>query len=163
LIGETAFLCLGSNLGRRESNLRRAVEALQACLEGIRSSSIYETAPMYIARQPKFLNMVVSGLCRLPADELLQEVLWIEAGLGRDRSRHVPKGPRVIDIDILLYGRKVIREERLIVPHPHMKERQFVLIPLLELEPGLADPETGRRFSEYLDRLEDQGVYIFSA
>jgi 2-amino-4-hydroxy-6-hydroxymethyldihydropteridine diphosphokinase len=163
LIGETVFLCLGSNLGRREQNLGEAVEALQGCLEGIRRSSVYETAPMYVLQQPKFLNMVVSGLCRLPADELLRRVLSIEAALGRDRSRHVSKGPRVIDIDILLYGRKVIREEQLVVPHPHMKERRFVLVPLLEIEPGLADPETGRPFSEYVEGLEDQGVYIFSA
>jgi 2-amino-4-hydroxy-6-hydroxymethyldihydropteridine diphosphokinase len=163
LNGETAFLSLGSNLGKREQNLGRAVEALGSVLRELCCSSIYETRPLYVLDQPNFLNLVVMGQCLLSPTVLLQRVLSIEIQMGRDRAKHVPKGPRVIDIDILLFGRRIIREKELSVPHPHMKERQFVLIPLLELRPDLEDPETGRPLSESLRALDEQGVYIFSS
>ncbi len=161
--GESAFLSLGSNLGKREQNLGRAVEALESVLQKLRCSSIYETRPLYVLEQPSFLNMVVMGQCLLPPMELLQRALSIEIQMGRDRANYVPKGPRVIDIDILLFGGRIISEKELSIPHPHMKERQFVLIPLLELEPNLKDPENGRPFSESLHVLDEQGVYIFSS
>ncbi len=161
--GESAFLSLGSNLGKREQNLGRAVEALESVLQKLRCSSIYETRPLYVLEQPSFLNMVVMGQCLLPPMELLQRALSIEIQMGRDRANYVPKGPRVIDIDILLFGGRIICEKELSIPHPHMKERQFVLIPLLELEPNLKDPENGRPFSESLHALDEQGVYIFSS
>jgi len=163
LNGETAFLSLGSNLGKREQNLDRAVEALGSVLRKLRCSSIYETRPLYVLEQPSFLNMVVVGQCLLPPLELLQRTSRIEIQMGRERSNHTPKGPRIVDIDILLFGGRIIRERELIIPHPHMKERQFVLIPLLELEPNLEDPENGRPLSESLHGLADQGVYIFSS
>jgi 2-amino-4-hydroxy-6-hydroxymethyldihydropteridine diphosphokinase len=162
LATERVFLSLGSNLGRRERNLREAAEALSCCLEDIRCSSIYETRPMYVLKQPKFLNMVVAGRCALQPPELLQQIQEIETRLGRDRSHGTPKGPRLIDIDILLFGRRIIRRDELVIPHPRMKERQFVLIPLLELEPDLTDPATGQPLSSSLQSLQDQGVYIFS-
>ncbi len=161
--GETAFLSLGSNLGKREQNLVRAAGALESVLQKLRCSSIYETRPMYVLEQPSFLNMVVMGECLLSPMELLQQALSIELQMGRDRANYVPKGPRVIDIDILLFGQRIVREKDLSIPHPHMKERQFVLIPLLELKPNLNDPETGRPLSESLCALDDQGVYIFSS
>jgi 2-amino-4-hydroxy-6-hydroxymethyldihydropteridine diphosphokinase len=161
LKGETAFLSLGSNLGKREQNLGRATEALGGVLQKLRCSSIYETRPMYVLEQPSFLNMVVMGRCLLSPMELLQRALSIEIRMGRDRANYLPKGPRAIDIDILLFGRRIIREKELSIPHPHMKERQFVLIPLLELKPNLNDPETGRPLSQSLHALDDQGVYIF--
>jgi 2-amino-4-hydroxy-6-hydroxymethyldihydropteridine diphosphokinase len=139
------------------------VEALQACLSEIRRSSIYETRPMYVADQPRFLNMVIGGYCSLQPAELLEQILTIEREMGRDRNRYVPNGPRLIDIDILLIGSAIIKQDDLHVPHPLMKERQFVLIPLLELEPQLRDPESSRPLSAYLQTLEDQGVYIFRA
>lgn len=161
--GETAFLSLGSNLGKREQNLCRAAEALGSVLRKLRCSSIYETRPMYVLDQPSFLNMVVMGRSLLPPMELLRRALGIEIQMGRDRANYVAKGPRIIDIDILLFGGRIIRERELSIPHPHMKERQFVLIPLLELEPNLKDPENGRPLSESLHSLNDQGVYIFSS
>jgi 2-amino-4-hydroxy-6-hydroxymethyldihydropteridine diphosphokinase len=118
---------------------------------------------MYVEEQPKFLNMAVGGLCAVEPQELLRQILALELRMGRDRSQYVPKGPRIIDIDILLFGRRVIKEENLHIPHPRLKERQFVLIPLLELEPGLRDPQTGRPLAESLGTLDDQGVYIFGA
>ena len=98
-----------------------------------------------------------------PPIELLQRTSRIEIQMGRDRANYVAKGPRIIDIDILLFGGRIIRERELSIPHPHMKERQFVLIPLLELEPNLIDPENERPLSESLHSLNDQGVYIFSS
>jgi 2-amino-4-hydroxy-6-hydroxymethyldihydropteridine diphosphokinase len=159
---QTAYLSLGSNLGDRAANLKRAVASLGDLLEGLATSSIYETLPMYLPDQPRFLNMVVSGRCSLAPKELLDRVRDLEGRLGRERSKGIPKGPRVIDIDILLYGERIIENEELVVPHPRMKERQFVLIPLLELNPHLRDPATGRPLAEALAALQDQGVYIFS-
>jgi 2-amino-4-hydroxy-6-hydroxymethyldihydropteridine diphosphokinase len=163
LIRESVYLALGSNLGDRERILDRAVVTLADHLEDIRCSSIYETRPMYVERQPLFLNMVVGGFCSSEPEVLLNQIQKIEIELGRERNHTVPKGPRVIDIDMLLFGGRVIRSKNLSVPHPHMRERQFVLIPLLELQPDLRDPENGRPLSEVLQGLEDQGVYIFRA
>lgn len=160
---EAVFLSLGSNLGERESNLHRAVEALRCCLQQIRCSSLYETRPLYVLEQPRFLNMVATGFCALSPEELLQRVLATELDLGRDRTRHVAKGPRVIDIDILLFGERIVRRDNLSIPHPGLCERQFVLIPLLELEPELVDPVRRRPYRECLEQLDDQGVYIFRA
>jgi 2-amino-4-hydroxy-6-hydroxymethyldihydropteridine diphosphokinase len=160
---ESVYLSLGSNLGRREHNLRAAVQALGCCVQELRCSSIYETRPMYVEEQPQFLNMVVAGLCALEPQELLRQILALELQLGRDRTNHTPKGPRIIDIDILLFGRRIVKQEDLHIPHPHLKERQFVLIPLLELEPDLRDPETGLALAQSLGTLEDQGVYMFRA
>lgn len=161
--GETTFLSLGSNLGRREQNLRTAAEALGSVLLELRCSSVYETRPLYLLNQPRFLNMVVMGRCLLPPTALLGHTSGIEIQMGRNRDNYVPKGPRVIDIDILIFGQEIVRDRELSIPHPRMKERQFVLIPLLELQPNLKDPETGRPLSESLYALEDQGVYIFSS
>ena len=160
---ELVFLSLGSNLGRRKQNLLAAVEALECCLDNIRCSSIYETSPMYYLEQPKFLNMAVSGACGLEPLQLLRRILGIEFRLGRDRNDYIPNGPRIIDIDILLFGRRIVKRENLRIPHPRIRERQFVLIPMLELQPDLVDPETGTPLSESLQSLEDQGVYIFKA
>jgi len=163
LVRERAYLSLGSNLGPRERNLSAAVQALAGFLEDVRRSSIYETRPMYVEQQPKFLNMVVSGLCSLQPPELLKQLLTLEVRLGRDRDNYTPKGPRIIDIDILLFGSRIVDQEGLRIPHPRLKERQFVLIPLLELAPDLKDPVSSRPLAESLRVLEDQGVYIFNA
>jgi 2-amino-4-hydroxy-6-hydroxymethyldihydropteridine diphosphokinase len=163
LTEEIVYLSLGSNLGDREHNLDTAVQALGSIFSGIRRSSIYETRPMYVVDQPEFLNMVVSGRCALQPSELLRRILVLELRMGRDRSSYTPKGPRIIDIDILLFGRRIVAERDLEIPHPRLRERQFVLIPLLQLEPELEDPQTRRPLAESLRSLEDQGVYIFKA
>jgi 2-amino-4-hydroxy-6-hydroxymethyldihydropteridine diphosphokinase len=152
------FLSLGSNLGDRLASLAKAVELLRGPLEQVRVSSVYETAPLYLTDQPRFLNIVVSGRTRLPPDALLQAAQAIEGELGRRRAGSVPKGPRPIDIDILLYGRQVIRQPDLVVPHPGLGERRFVLEPLLELEPGLHDPQGGAALARALENLPPQGV-----
>ena len=133
----TAYLALGSNEGDRLSTLQRAVDLLDGAA-GItirRSSRIYETEPVGGPPQPDFLNAVVEARTSLDARELLEACHRVERSLGRERV--VRWGPRTIDIDILTYGRERIDEPDLVIPHPRMHERGFVLAPLLEL---VADP-----------------------
>lgn len=109
--------------------------------------------------QADFLNAVASAECALEPLELLRRCNALEAALGRDRSRERVKGPRTLDLDILLFGTEIIDLPALTVPHPGMTERAFVLRPLLELEPDLADPRTGRVFADFLASVETQGIY----
>jgi 2-amino-4-hydroxy-6-hydroxymethyldihydropteridine diphosphokinase len=136
-------LGLGSNLGDRVAHLRRAVELLgEREVRVVRSSRVYETDPVGGPDQPDYLNAVIEAETDLDADGLLLACLWVEDTMGRIRSERW--GPRVIDIDVLTYGREEIDTPDLQVPHPRMHERAFVLVPLLELE---ADPPLpgGRR------------------
>lgn len=159
----TVFLGVGSNVGDRAAFVKQACDALGTFLDHERQASIYETRPREVTDQPLFLNTVVSGLCSLSATQLLERIGEIERGLGRDRSTERRKGPRTVDIDILLYRDQCIDSDDLIVPHPRICERKFVLIPLLELAPGLRHPATGVPFQRYLDSLEPQGIYYFTA
>ncbi len=156
---EQVFLSLGSNLGDRLDHLRQAVRTLGQDLRELRVSSVYETDPMYNTSQPRFLNIAVAGFTRLSPRELLQRALAAELALGRERTAaRAPKGPRPIDIDLLLYAERIVCEPDLALPHPGLRERRFVLEPLLELEPQLRDPASGRPLAEALARLPDQGV-----
>lgn len=154
------YLGLGGNVGDTRSVFTSAYEALTRCLRDKRLSSLYRTAPRYYADQPSFLNAVAYGITDLEPIELLRAVQAVEAEQGRDRSREISKGPRTLDIDILLYGDAVINLPDLLVPHPGLPERLFALVPLLELAPALRDPRTGRYFSEIAARLSDQGIYL---
>ena len=155
---QQVFLSLGSNLGDRLALLADAVGRLGRHLRQLRVSSVYETAPLYNTSQPRFLNIVVAGATRLSPRELLAAAQAIEQALGRDRAASGPKGPRPIDIDLLLYGDRLVREPGLSIPHPGMRERRFVLEPLLELEPRLRDPASGLPLAEALAGLPGQGV-----
>jgi 2-amino-4-hydroxy-6-hydroxymethyldihydropteridine diphosphokinase len=155
---ERVYLSLGSNLGDRLAFLSRAVGRLGQDLRELRVSSVYETAPMYNTSQPHFLNIAVAGLTRLSPRELLGRAQVIERELGRERGSGTPKGPRPIDIDLLLYAGRIVSEPDLSLPHPGLRERRFVLEPLLELEPLLGDPASGLPLAEALSRLPDQGV-----
>lgn len=151
------YLSLGSNLGDREANLRRAVELLgSAEVRVLRESSIYETEPQDLREQPCFLNMVAEIETSLSPEALLDRVHRIEEELGRKRA--VPKGPRTIDIDILLFGTAVIKTAQLEIPHPRLAERRFVLEPLAELAPELRHPVTDRSVIEMLTKVEGQSV-----
>ena len=133
------YLGLGSNLGDREMNIREAVERLDA--HGVKIlilSEIIQTHPVGGPPQDLFLNAVAKAETLLSPQDLLQICLKIEAGLGRIRS--VPKGPRTIDIDILLYDDWLINTPKLVIPHPRMKEREFVMGPLREISPDIAIP-----------------------
>jgi 2-amino-4-hydroxy-6-hydroxymethyldihydropteridine diphosphokinase len=155
----TVYLSLGTNKGDREANLENALIRLKDVLSEIRRSSMYRTRPMYLADQPEFLNMAIEGKTALPARDFFGKIQGIEESAGRDRRGERRMGPRVIDIDLLLFDAVILSEPDLQIPHPRLYERQFVLIPLLELAPDLADPASGRPFSSFLADLPDQGVY----
>ena len=133
------YLSLGANLGDREANLRAAIGALPgAGVEVGRISSLYETEPVDYLDQPWFLNCVVEGETKLGALELLHALREIETRMGS--TKEFAKGPRLLDVDILLYGNETIATAELQVPHPRMLERKFVLTPLAEIAPELRHP-----------------------
>lgn len=150
---EQVFIALGSNLGDRQNNLDRALEALGATVRLTVRSSVYETDPAYVTDQPVFLNMVIAGETGLSAEPLLSELKRIEDELGRVPTRR--NGPRVIDLDILYYGDQVMETDRLIVPHPRIAERLFVLEPLVEIAPEMRHPVLKMTTRELLERLKD--------
>jgi 2-amino-4-hydroxy-6-hydroxymethyldihydropteridine diphosphokinase len=141
-----AYLALGSNLGDRLANLRRAADLLgEREVRVVRSSRVYETEPVGGPPQPEYLNAVIEVETELEPGDLLRTCLDVEADVGRVRAERW--GPRALDVDVLTYGRDVIDRPDLVVPHPRMHERAFVLVPLLELD---ADPPLpgGRRVAE---------------
>jgi len=153
----TVYLSLGSNIGDREKNLRKAVRALAgANLRVTLVSSLYETEPVDLREQPWFLNCVVRGETEVPAPELLRALRGIESQMGSEKL--VPKGPRLIDIDILLYGNDTIDRTELQVPHPRMLLRKFVLVPLAEIAPNLKHPSWPSTASQIVSNLSDSSV-----
>jgi 2-amino-4-hydroxy-6-hydroxymethyldihydropteridine diphosphokinase len=152
-----AYIGLGSNLGDRAANLRRAAMALRALLGPLRASRVYETAPRLDLDQPPFLNAVVEARAALSPDALLDHLLHIEDTLGRRRDPARPKGPRVIDLDLLLYGDHLQQSERLTLPHPGLAHRRFVLAPLRELAPTHTPPGLGASIDALWARCGDDG------
>lgn len=150
----TIFLSLGSNIGDREKNLHTAIMALAAAnVRVTRVSSFYETEPVDLREQPWFLNCAAQAETELPPLELLGALREIESHMGSRKL--VPKGPRLIDLDILLYGEETIDTAELQVPHPRMLLRKFVLMPLAEIAPNLRHPSWGEIVSQLLDGLGD--------
>jgi 2-amino-4-hydroxy-6-hydroxymethyldihydropteridine diphosphokinase len=139
-----AYVALGSNLGDREATIRVALDALAAApgVEVVAVSTLRETDPVGYLDQPRFLNGAAALDTTLEPDELLRTLLEIERSLGRTRDGP-PQGPRTIDLDLLLYGDRVLSGPALEIPHPRLHERRFVLEPLAELEPGLDVPGKG--------------------
>ncbi len=133
-----AYIAIGSNVGDRESNIKKAFECLKQKMEIIKSSSLYETKPMYIENQGWFLNCVAKVETELPPRELLKFLKRTEQELGRKPVER--NGPRIIDLDIIFYGKQIINEIDLQVPHPKIEERAFVLVPLVEIAPNLIHP-----------------------
>ncbi len=157
-----AYLSLGSNIGEREQFLNEAVLLLNshANINVMQQSSLYETDPVGFTEQGKFLNIVVKIETSLQPEKLLNQCLQIEKDLGR--VREFKWGPRVIDLDILLYNQENVVSESLLIPHPRMHERAFVLIPLLEIAPYLVHPIKLSPFSELLDEIPDkEGVRLW--
>ncbi len=154
---KTAYLGLGSNVGDREANLHGAIDRLSAA--GVRvlcASPVYETEPVGYTAQRWFLNQVVEIETALFPLQLLARTSRIERDMGRVRT--VPKGPRTIDIDILLYGKTVMQSQTLEIPHPRLSKRRFVLAPLADLAPDLRHPVTHRSVRQMLDAAPAQAV-----
>lgn len=156
----SVFLGLGSNLGERQKLMQQAVDGLKQVQDTkiVWTSSVYETDPVGITDQPKFLNACVEIETSLEPRALLAEAKRIEELLGR--SAQVAKGPREIDIDILLYDGKVFEDEIVTVPHPELDRRRFVLIPLREIAPDLVHPVTGLTVTEMADACQEGGRVV---
>ena len=152
----TVYLSLGSNLGNRQENLDSALKLLSQRMQVGKISSIYDTEPIGNTSQPRFLNLVCEVRTRLAPDGLLTMVKGLESKMGR---RGQTGEPRIIDIDILLYGDQVVKTKDLEIPHPRMAERQFVLVPLAEIAPEAVHPVTKQKIKEMNKAIrEKQGV-----
>jgi len=156
----TVYLCLGSNLGDRQLNLKKAVEFISQRMRIEKSSAVYETEPVDNVEQPSFLNMVCQAHTRLAPAQLLTLLKGIESKMGR---RGGGPAPRIIDIDILFYGDQVVNTPDLVIPHPRMAERAFVLVPMSEVTPDYRHPVLNRTMKELLDGVKGvQGVLRFA-
>lgn len=148
----TVFLGLGSNMGKKEDNIRLAIEMLKERIDIEIVSSIIETEPYGYTEQPRFLNCCLMGKTALLPRELLEFVLGIEKKMGR--VREFKWGPRNIDIDILFYDDLIIEQDDLIIPHPELYKREFVLIPLLEIAPEFIHPKFKKTIRELYESLK---------
>jgi 2-amino-4-hydroxy-6-hydroxymethyldihydropteridine diphosphokinase len=150
-VPELVYLSLGSNVGDRSGNLNTAIDRLRTFGEVIAVSSFYETEPVEFTAQAWFLNCAVTLETDKTPKDLLAGILGIEQQLGRRRGQK--KGPRIIDIDILLFGNSIVEESGLTIPHPSMKERRFVLEPLAVIAPDVLHPVLKRSIRELRDAL----------
>jgi 2-amino-4-hydroxy-6-hydroxymethyldihydropteridine diphosphokinase len=150
-------LGLGSNLGDSRSIIINAIKVLEKFIVDLRRASFYETDPLYVTDQGRFINTAVSGFFDGSPQELLKRINKVEELFGRDRSIERRWGERFLDIDILLFGDQIIKHADLEIPHPRLKERRFALEPLLELLPDAAEPGTGLLYSCILQTLPNQG------
>jgi len=152
----TIYLGMGTNTGSRLENLLAAIDALSPEVLVVRRSPIYQTPPWGYTDQPDFLNLVLEGSTSLAPEALLQHLKRVEAKIGR--TANFRWGPREIDIDILFYGRLVLEEEGLKIPHPRLHERAFVLVPLADLTTSFIHPILHKTVAELLAEIDTQGM-----
>jgi 2-amino-4-hydroxy-6-hydroxymethyldihydropteridine diphosphokinase len=145
------YLSLGSNVGDRENHLREAISRLESAVRVVSVSSLYETEPVEVTNQSWFLNCAVEIETTKMPQQLMAAILEIEQEMGRQRTWN--KGPRIIDIDILLFGDTVLNSPEVTIPHPAMHERRFVLEPLAEIAPDTRHPVIEKTVREMLDAL----------
>jgi 2-amino-4-hydroxy-6-hydroxymethyldihydropteridine diphosphokinase len=150
----TVYLSLGSNLSEREKYLAQARKAIEKSFNLPRFSKIYETEPVDLLDQPWFLNQVAEFQTDLAPESLLEWVRSLEAQAGRQRQ--IPRGPRTLDVDILLYDDWVLEVDALVLPHPRLEQRRHVLVPLAELAPERCIPVSQRTVLEALEQVIDK-------
>lgn len=155
------YLCLGSNMGDRMGQLRKAAELISKTIGKIaQKSHFYETQPWGNTEQDSFLNQVVMANTSLDPRDILKEITLIEREMGRTRKDSEKWGPRPIDIDILLYGKRIIRDKGLEIPHPELHKRAFVLVPLMELAPEYEHPILKQQIDELFMACEDPSEVV---
>lgn len=150
------YIALGSNLGNRQENLKEAIASLSPQLEVKAKSHVYETPPWGYEDQPKFFNQVLKAQTYLEPEQLLKHLKRLEIALGRKTS--FQNGPRLIDMDLLLYDDRVINTPLLTIPHPRMHERGFVLLPMMDIAPDLVHPVTKKSVSEMVTSCDLRGI-----
>ena len=153
---EIVYLSLGANLGERQNQLRAAIERLRGVGRVVSISSLYETQPVEVTDQPWFLNCAVALETNRSAQQVLEAILAIEREMGRERTRK--KGPRKIDIDILLFADRILDSPQLTIPHPAMHRRRFVLESLAEIAPDARHPLLKKSVRELLEELRDSQI-----
>lgn len=154
------YLALGSNLDDRLANLKQAIASLSPQMEVKAKSRVYETPPWGYADQPMFLNQVIKANTYLEFEPLLKHIKRLEMALGRKPS--FKNGPRLIDIDILFYDDLVLNTPSLVIPHPHMHERGFVLLPLMEIAPDLVHPVHKKSVREMIASCDVSSIHEFA-
>jgi 2-amino-4-hydroxy-6-hydroxymethyldihydropteridine diphosphokinase len=154
------YLALGTNLGDRLANLKQAISSLTPQLDVKAKSQVYETPPWGFEDQPKFLNQAIRAKTYLDPEPLLKHLKRLEVALGRKES--FLNGPRLIDIDILFYDDLVVDKPSLVIPHPRLHERGFVLLPLMDIAPDLVHPVTKKSIREMAESSDVSGIEKFA-
>lgn len=155
---KTVYLSLGTNLGDRKINLRRALKLIQKFVTIEKISPVYETDPLYFPDQPVFYNLILRGTTKLSPSDLLTAAKSVEKEMGREGATH--NRPRIIDVDIITYGDEVIDMVDLQIPHKRIPERAFVLVPLRDIAPKFIHPVTKETIAQMLERIPEASKIV---